>query len=129
MALERLGWRPADDAQRAAVAFACEDWDAVNACGSAAVAPLLEFAADRPSRDAALGALERLLRSESNARFTAEQLESIVQAVEAIARPGSSRRLMAGSALKHTVVCRRIAQLARTALSRGPLPHGRGSVL
>ncbi|MCB9849927.1 MAG: HEAT repeat domain-containing protein [Phycisphaerales bacterium] len=116
--LTQLGWQPADDGQRATVALACDDWEGLAGCGGAAVGPLLACLGEKSQRDAALGTIERLVHGEAAARLSAENLQSILEAVEAIAKPVTARRIMAGSALKQAVVCRRIAQLARGALQR-----------
>jgi len=59
--LERLGWQPAEESQRALAAIAHDDWDQVRELGAAAVEPLLCLATDSMATEETVATLEQVL--------------------------------------------------------------------
>ncbi|MCO6437531.1 MAG: HEAT repeat domain-containing protein [Phycisphaerae bacterium] len=75
--LERLGWNPRNDTEKAVVAIVREDWAWVRSLGSAAVEPLLRLAESGMARDETFAALHDVIK-EKAARISIKQLKEIV---------------------------------------------------
>ncbi len=59
--LERLGWQPTEESQRALAAIAHDDWEQVRELGAAAVEPLLCLATDSMATEETVVTLEHIL--------------------------------------------------------------------
>lgn len=75
--LERFGWQPTDDNQRATAAIAHDDWKQVRRLGAAAVEPLLVLATNTLAPHATASALEHILKTTAP-RVSIDQLRTII---------------------------------------------------
>ena len=122
-ALERVGWQPRDDAHRAEVAIALDDWPQVVTLGAPAV-PLLIKLIDGTRGEKALTALEQILSSDAATEVPMAQIRALAGLVSAPTRAGGIQAGNAdgGKKLQTAVARRRVSQLARTELTRRNVP-------
>lgn len=117
--LEKLGWEPADDTQRALAAIAHEEWDKLGGIGPAAVEPLLAMAnAGLAPRETA-GALQQVLEVSAE-RLSVEELQalSVVEDIHAGHDLRSAELVANDSSPAHSVRCERVRELARFELMK-----------
>lgn len=112
--LERLGWTPRNDAERAVTAIVKDDWSSLRGLGSAAVEPLLRLAEAGMARDETYSALHDILK-EKAARISIKQLKEIVALpdpgeVDAAVVAGATRTAQAPESAAGCVKLRQFAK-------------------
>ncbi len=112
--LERLGWQPVDDKQRAAFAVAHDDWDELANLGAAAVEPLLTLAAGSMAPNETVTVLCQILGS-SAACLSIKQLRSLVSLpdIDPQSLAGLGFRGASMASPSAAVACDKVRKLAR----------------
>jgi hypothetical protein len=77
-ALERLGWSPSTEADRAVFLLVHEDWAALGKIGVAAVDPLLKYISGEGENEQAIETLQKIVEKESR-RIPVDQLRKIIR--------------------------------------------------
>jgi HEAT repeat protein len=123
-ALDRLGWKPADDHQRAELALALDDWRQLPAIGPAALPVLIQAINDDGRADQALHAVEQILQSDQVSAAPLDTLRRLATLVTTPTRAGGlqGRNPEGGKTLQSAVARRRVSQLARAEMQRRGLP-------
>lgn len=115
--LEKLGWTPTDDTQRALAAIAHEDWDDLGRIGAAAVEPLLVLAEAGMAPQETVGALQQVLESSAE-RLSVEELQALSSLEDIpIRRNFRFAHDGDGEASSNVVDCERVRDLARFELT------------
>lgn len=77
-ALERLGWEPSAEADRAVFSLAHEDWPTLGKLGAGAVDPLLRYLSAESESQQAIETLQQILEKDAR-RIPVDQLRKIVK--------------------------------------------------
>lgn len=115
-ALQRLGWQPANDGQRALVAIANSQWELLRRMGAGAVEPLLALATESLATEETVAALECILET-SGHEVSVNQLRTLAALPDSgaavAASPGAE-----GGRPRHSANYNRLGKLARSELFR-----------
>jgi len=116
-ALERMGWTPRQESERAIVALVHEDWNALGKLGAAAVDRLLHRHIEEPSCGEVVAALETIVETAAG-RLSIEQLRRLSKlASEA---KGTAAGSFEGTSISTVTLteCAKLARLAKYELIR-----------
>ncbi len=117
--LQKLGWEPSNDEQKALAAIANEDWDELGPLGSAAVEPLLRMATDSLAPEQTINALREVMEL-SASRLTVEELRAIAALgdIEARHQLDTAKYTGDSGAVSVGLDCKKIRDMALAELVR-----------